>query len=40
LTNFASEQIHWFDRSSDGEQLACSRGRTLNDAALTSESKQ
>ncbi len=39
LTNFASDQIHWFDWSNDGKQLACSRGRMLNDVVLISESK-
>ncbi|MCG3162665.1 MAG: Serine/threonine-protein kinase PknD [Acidobacteria bacterium] len=39
LTNFSSDQISWFDWSSDGKQLACSRGRSLNDVVLISESK-
>jgi Tol biopolymer transport system component len=40
MTNFSSEQIFWFDWSSDGKQLACSRGRSLNDVVLISESEQ
>ncbi|MGE0128785.1 MAG: protein kinase [Blastocatellales bacterium] len=40
LTSFTSDQIFWFDWSNDGKQLACSRGRTLNDVVLISESKQ
>ena len=39
VTNFASDQIHWFDWSSDGKQLACSRGRLLNDIVLITEYK-
>ncbi|HKQ78593.1 MAG TPA: protein kinase [Blastocatellia bacterium] len=39
LTNFASDQIHWFDWSSDGKQLACSRGPSVNDIVLITESK-
>jgi Tol biopolymer transport system component len=34
LTNFTSEQIHWFDWSRDGKQLACSRGTIVNDVVL------
>jgi len=40
VTNFTSDQIFWFDWSSDGKQLACSRGRMLNDVVLITESKQ
>ncbi|MGH9766888.1 MAG: DPP IV N-terminal domain-containing protein, partial [Blastocatellia bacterium] len=40
LTSFTSDQIFWFDWSSDGKQLACSRGRMLNDVVLITESKQ
>ncbi len=40
MTNFSSEQILWFDWSTDGKQLACSRGRMLNDVVLISESEQ
>jgi TolB protein len=39
LTSFTSDQIHWFDWSSDGKQLACSRGRMLNDVVLITEYK-
>jgi serine/threonine protein kinase/Tol biopolymer transport system component len=39
VTNFPSDQIHWFDWSNDGKQLACSRGRILNDVVLITESK-
>ena len=39
LTNFTSDQIFWFDWSNDGKQLACSRGRMLNDIVLITESK-
>lgn len=40
VTYFLSEQIFWFDWSKDGKQLACSRGRMLNDVVLITESKQ
>ncbi len=40
ITNFASDQIHWFDWSSDGKQLACSRGRLIDDVVLITESGQ
>jgi serine/threonine protein kinase/Tol biopolymer transport system component len=39
VTNFISDQIFWFDWSNDGKQLACSRGRQLNDIVLITESK-
>ncbi len=39
LTQFASDQIFWFDWSHDGKQLACSRGRVTNDVVLISELK-
>jgi serine/threonine protein kinase/Tol biopolymer transport system component len=39
VTNFSSDQISWFDWSDDGKQLACSRGKALNDVVLISESK-
>ena len=39
VTNFTSDQIHWFDWSKDGKQLACARGRMLNDVVLITESK-
>src|SRR5262249_7508039 len=39
MTNFASDQIHWFDWSKDGKQLASSRGRNLNDVVLITEYK-
>jgi len=39
VTNFPSDQIFWFDWSNDGKQLACSRGRMLNDVVLITESK-
>jgi Tol biopolymer transport system component len=39
VTYFPSEQIFWFDWSNDGKQLACSRGRMLNDVVLITESK-
>jgi Tol biopolymer transport system component len=39
VTNFTSDLIHWFDWSSDGKQLACSRGRMLNDVVLITEYK-
>jgi serine/threonine protein kinase/Tol biopolymer transport system component len=38
-TSFTSDQIFWFDWSNDGKQLACSRGRVLNDVVLITESK-
>jgi Tol biopolymer transport system component len=40
LTAFTSDQISWFDWSKDGKQLACSRGKMLNDIVLITESKQ
>jgi serine/threonine protein kinase len=39
VTYFPSDQIFWFDWSNDGKQLACSRGRMLNDVVLITESK-
>jgi serine/threonine protein kinase/Tol biopolymer transport system component len=39
VTNFTSDQIFWFDWSNDGKQLACSRGRMVNDIVLITESK-
>jgi eukaryotic-like serine/threonine-protein kinase len=39
VTYFPSDQIFWFDWSNDGKQLACSRGRMLNDIVLITESK-
>jgi Tol biopolymer transport system component len=39
MTYFPSDQIFWFDWSNDGKQLACSRGRMLNDVVLITESK-
>jgi Tol biopolymer transport system component len=39
VTNFNSDQIFWFDWSNDGKQLACSRGRMLNDVVLITEHK-
>ncbi len=39
LTSFTSDQIFWFDWSNDGKQLACSRGRMLNDVVLISQSR-
>jgi eukaryotic-like serine/threonine-protein kinase len=39
LTDFASDRIFWFDWSRDGKQLACSRGKILNDIVLITESK-
>ena len=39
VTGFISDQIFWFDWSNDGKQLACSRGRILNDVVLITESK-
>ena len=39
MTYFPSDQIFWFDWSNDGKQLACSRGRMLNDIVLITESK-
>jgi serine/threonine protein kinase len=40
VTDFTSDQIFWFDWSRDGKQLACSRGKILNDIVLITESKQ
>jgi Tol biopolymer transport system component len=40
LTNFTSDQIHWFDWSHDGKQLACSRGVVTSDVVLITEFKQ
>ena len=39
VTDFTSDQIFWFDWSKDGKQLACSRGKILNDIVLITESK-
>ena len=39
LTDFTSDQIHWFDWSRDGKTLACSRGKIVNDIVLITESK-
>jgi eukaryotic-like serine/threonine-protein kinase len=40
VTDFTSDQIFWFDWSKDGKQLACSRGKILNDIVLITEAKQ
>jgi eukaryotic-like serine/threonine-protein kinase len=39
VTSFTSDQIFWFDWSKDGKQLACSRGKILNDIVLITGSK-
>ncbi|HEX5080563.1 MAG TPA: DPP IV N-terminal domain-containing protein, partial [Blastocatellia bacterium] len=39
LTDFISDQIHWFDWSRDGKKLACSRGKIVNDIVLITEPK-
>jgi Tol biopolymer transport system component len=39
MTDFTSDQIHWFDWSRDGKKLACSRGKIVNDIVLITESK-
>jgi Tol biopolymer transport system component len=39
VTDFTSDQIFWFDWSKDSKQLACSRGKILNDIVLITESK-
>jgi Tol biopolymer transport system component len=40
VTYFTSDQIHWFDWSNDGKQLACSRGKMLNDVVLITEPRE
>ena len=39
ITQFAADQIFWFDWSWDGRQLACSRGRETSDVVLINELK-
>src|SRR5262249_19554776 len=39
VTNFTTDQIFWFDWSKDGRQLACSRGKSLTDVVLITDTK-